>query len=332
MAGPQPARQGREVTLDARERAATLILGQSVQPGKEEEYTRWQQQITVAASRYPGYLSSEVQPPTTNQPDWVVIYHFNTVERALNWLNSATRQEHLHRGAHLVDGPGTQQIIAPDEAVYDALVTVVVTHKIAPDKVDEFLAWQEDMVAAEGKYPGFCGSEMFRPIEGVQEDWIVTYRFDSAEHLDAWLVSEDRKALLDRADFSEFHLRTIDHPFGSWFTHGGQDSPPSSFKTTMAVWFGIYPTVVVIGLLGRHLHLPAWSDWLVETLACSFLMTYVMMPNYVNRTLDWWLHPVKNARQPATNVRGLLLILVATGLTALVVYLCTARIWTLPPP
>jgi hypothetical protein len=172
---------------------------------------------------------------------------------------------------------------------------------------------------------------MFRPVEGVQEDWIVTYRFDSAEHLDAWLTSDDRKELLDRADFSEFHLRTIDHPFGSWFTYGG-DSPPSDFKTTMAVWFGIYPTVVVVGLLGRQLHLQRWSDWFVETLACSFLMTYVMMPHYVNRILGWWLHPAKDARQPATNVRGLLLILVVTGLTALVAYLFTVRIWPPSPP
>ena len=259
-----------------------------------------------------------------------MLSHFDSADRAHDWLNSTTRQDYLNSAADLFDGPGTQQIIVPDENIYDALVTVMVTHKVPNDKVDEFRAWQDEMLRAESRYPGFRGSEMFRPVEGVQDDWVIYYRYDSAEHLDAWLTSEDRKNLLNRPEFADFHLRRIEHPFGNWITNGPNDPPPSDFKTVMAVSFGLYPTAVIVGVLLGELHMKFWLDTWVGTLVRCFIMTYLTMPYFGNRVLRWWLNPAKNARQPATNIGGTLLVVAVMALVALLAYLATVKFWTLP--
>lgn len=311
---------------------ATLIQGQAALAGKDSEFAEWQENLHAAASRYPGYLGSEIQRPTSDEPEWVGVYQFDSAEHLHNWLNSATRQDYLNRGAGLVDGLGTQQIIVRDEKVDDALVTVIVSHAVPQEKVDDFLAWQDEMIQAESKYPGFCGSEIIRPIEGVQDDWIVCYRFKNAESLDAWLTSDDRERLLNRPDFGDFHLHRIEHPFGSWFSYGSNDAVPSKFKTSMAVLFGLYPTAVIIGVLSRQMHFKFWLDMLVCCAAGSFAMTYISMPHFANRILDWWLNPAEDTRRFSREVLGVVLVVAVTAVAALVTYLCTVRFWTLPPP
>ena len=116
--------------------------------------------------------------------------------------------------------------------------------------MDEFLAWQERLRLAESKFPGFRGTELFRPVEGVQEEWTALYRYDTAADLDTWLVSDERKELLAEGEkFADFKSRTIDNSFGNWFAfdeHGTEAPPPSDIKTSIAVWVGLYPTVVLL--------------------------------------------------------------------------------------
>ena len=87
-----------------------------------------------------------------------------------------------------------------------------------PENVDEFLAWQDRLRLAESKFQGFRGTELFRPVEGIQEEWTALYRYKTAEDLNRWLISDERKALLAEGEkFADYHLRTIDNSFGNWF-------------------------------------------------------------------------------------------------------------------
>jgi antibiotic biosynthesis monooxygenase (ABM) superfamily enzyme len=306
--------------------AAMLILGQPVRRGREDDYLAWEKKILAAAARYPGYRGAEVKPPNDIQPDWVVIYKFDSVPDVQNWLNSSTRQSLLDAGSELFDGPGTRQVIAQDNEISDPLVTVVVTNRISDDQEQEFLAWHAKMAEAESRFPGYRGSEVFRPIRGVQDEWTTVYRFDTAEHLDAWLNSPQRRELLARAQFGDYRLRTIDQSFGNWFAFDGQAAAaPSNFKTSIAVWLGLYPTVVFLTLLTAPLHLPFWLSMLVGNLLSSFVMSYLTMPYYGNRLLRWWLSPSPAARQPATDLKGIALVLVINGLWAVTFYLMTVK-------
>jgi uncharacterized protein len=319
-------------TLDPRNSAATLIIGQNVRAGGDDDYAAWQKNVTAAASRYPGFLGSEVRRPSQGQRDWMVVYQFDSVAHVFGWLNSATRQSLLDGAASLFDGPATHQVIAREQQVEDALVTVVVTHRVAPDRVDDFLAWQKKIDEAESKYPGFRGSEVFRPIDGLQDEWTIAYRFDTAEHLDAWLTSDDRAKLLADTEFKDFSLSKIDHSFGNWFAYGADTEapPPSDFKSSIAVWLGLYPTVVLLTLIIAPLHMKLWLGLLLGNLLSSFAMSYFTMPYYVNRILGWWLRPSPTARRASTSIRGIVLVLLINVTWAGVFYLVTTKFWHLP--
>ncbi|GAB7104097.1 hypothetical protein JCM4814A_24110 [Streptomyces phaeofaciens JCM 4814] len=314
--------------------AATAIISQKVLPGREREYASWQKSVNAAAADYAGYLGAEVTPPTSVQPEWVVVYRFDSVAHLQAWINSATRQSLLDIGDGYLDGPGTQQVVSGGTQPTDALVTVVVSHRVHARHVDEFLAWQRRMSQEERRFEGFRGTEIFRPVEGVQDEWTTLYRFDSAEHLEAWLTSSKRQEVLAEGErFDTFRLRTIDNSFGSWFAfeeNGRNAPPPSETKTALAVWVGLYPTVVLLTLALSPLGMPFWFGLLVGNLLSSFIMSFVTMPYYVNRLLERWLRPAPDTPAARTNLFGLGVVAAATVFWGTVFYLVTTRIWTLP--
>ena len=315
--------------------AATVIIGQKVRAGSEEAFEAWQRDMNAAASRYPGFLGAEISAPTAVQPDWVVVYRFDSVAHVQAWINSATRQERLDAGQPYFDGPATQQVITGGgvrEA--DPLVTVVVTHRVRPEHVDDFLAWQDRLRLEESTFHGFRGSELFRPVEGVQDEWTALYRYDNAADLDTWLTSVTRQELLAEGEkFHDFELRTIDNSFGSWFAfdeNGHEAPPPSETKTSIAVWVGLYPTVVILTLALSPLKMPLWLGLLVGNLLSSFIMSFVTMPYYVNRILGHWLRPAQGVPEARTNRRGLAVVAGAMVFWVVVFYLVTTQFWTLP--
>ena len=49
------------------------------------------------------------------------------------------------------------------------------------------------------------------------------------------------------------------------------------------------------------------------------------MPYYGTRLLRWWLNPPASARQPATDLKGIALVLAINGLLAVTFYLLTVK-------
>ncbi len=321
-------------TTEATGTAATVIISQRVRDGHEQAFEAWQLNMNAEASKYPGFIGAEINKPTAVQREWVIVYRFNSIAHVQAWLNSATRQALLLDAQQYFEGPGTQQVIGGSRRQADTLVTVVVTHRVDPADVDEFLAWQDRLRAAESKFPGFRGTELFRPVEGVQEEWTALYRYKTAEDLDRWLLSDERKQLLaEGRQFSEYHARTIDNSFGSWFAFDEQHAdtkPPSELKTSIAVWVGLYPTVVILTLALSPLRMPLWLGLLIGNLFSSLLMTFATMPYYVNPLLKRWLRPAADAPAARTNWRGIAIAAAALTFWTVVFYLVTRVFWHLP--
>lgn len=318
------------VTKAATGEPVTVIIGQRIKPGCEHEFSEWQHELNAAASTYPGFVGAEINPPGDSQPEWVVVYRFDSIANAQAWINSRTRQERLAVGRDFFDGPGTQQVVRGAAKQPDQLVTVVVTHRVAPDQVDDFLAWQHRLNLAESRFPGFRGAELFRPVAGLQDEWTAMYRYDTAADLDAWLTSNERAALLaEGSPFKDFHLRTIDNSFGSWFAFAEKEtgSPPSDFKMSIAVWVGLYPTVVILSLLTYPLNMPLWLGMFVGNLLSSFTMSYVTMPWYVNKVLRGYLAPSPTESRVRNAVRSTPVIATIMLTTLLAVYLFTTRVF-----
>jgi antibiotic biosynthesis monooxygenase (ABM) superfamily enzyme len=205
---------------------------------------------------------------------------------------------------------------------------------VSKENVEDFLAWQDRLHAAESKFDGFRGSELFRPVEGVQDEWTALYRYETADDLDRWLVSKERKELLAEGEkFSDFHSKTIDNSFGSWFAfdeHGQQAPPPSDTKTSIAVWVGLYPTVVLLTLALSPLHMPLWLGMLVGNLLSSFAISFLVMPYYVNPLLKHWLRPPAGVPEAKTNWRGIGIVVAVMAFWTVVFYLVTRVFWHLP--
>jgi antibiotic biosynthesis monooxygenase (ABM) superfamily enzyme len=316
------------------ESAVTVIIGLPVRVGCERAFEAWQEDLNCEASKYPGFLGAEINPPTAVQPDWVVVYRFDTVAHVQAWINSGTRQDRLAAGAGFFEGPGTQQVVGGGESAKDPLVTVVVTHRVNPEHEQEFIEWQDRMRAAESTFDGFRGTELFRPIADVQDEWTAIYRYNSAADLDKWLTSQKRQQLLAEGEkFRDFQSRTIDNSFGSWFAFdddGNEEPPPSDTKTSVAVWVGLYPTVVLLSLAVAPLKMPLWLGLLIGNLLSSFTMSFVTMPYYVNRLLKRWLRPSPDVSATRTNLRGIGLVVAVQAFWVVVFYLVTTKFWHLP--
>jgi len=314
--------------------AATVIIGQRVRAGSERAFEAWQKEMNREASKYPGFIAAEINPPTAVQRDWVVIFRFDSIAHVQAWINSASRQKRLDAGQKYFDGPGTQQVVGGGARQADSLVTVVVTHRVKPEDVDEFLVWQDRLRLAEKAFQGFRGTELFRPVEGIQEEWTALYRYKTAEDLNRWLISEERKELLAEGEkFADYHSRTIDNSFGNWFAfdqHGAEATPPSNFKTSVAVWVGVYPTVVMITLALSPLKMPLWLGLLIGNLLSSFALSYLTMPFFVNPLLKHWLRPPPEVSETKTNWRGFALVIGVMAVLSLIFYLVTRVFWHLP--
>jgi uncharacterized protein len=310
--------------------AVTVIIGQRVRSGVEQQFLAWQHDVNEAAAHFPGFVGAEVAAPTEAQPDWVVIYRFDSLANLGSWMNSSARLERMTVGEEYFDGSASQQIVGGAAKPADQLVTVVITHRVLPEDTEAFLAWQNRLRLAESNFSGYRGAELFGPVEGVQDDWTVMYRYDNAEDLQVWLSSDERKRLLEEGkNFQDFKLRTVDHSFGSWFAfddQGNQAPPPSSTKTSIAVWVGLYPTVVLLSLALRPLNMPLWLGPILATLLSSFIISFVVMPYYVNPLLKGWLRPPDHAPARRTNLRAVASITAVMACWALLFYLVTSKL------
>jgi antibiotic biosynthesis monooxygenase (ABM) superfamily enzyme len=170
---------------------------------------------------------------------------------------------------------------------------------------------------------------------GVQDEWTALYRFDSDEHLDAWLESAERQRLLDEGKrFKNFSLKRISAPFGSWFTPSGGEGggeAPAQWKTALSVLVGLYPTVVLLSLAISELWKKAelWESLLIGNILSVSLLTWAVMP-IVTRALRFWLEPEGGRADARVNAMGALASVVFLAFAALVFWLCTTQIWHLP--
>jgi antibiotic biosynthesis monooxygenase (ABM) superfamily enzyme len=312
---------------------ATVVIAQRVCSGREGEFRQWQDDVNRTAASFAGFLGSEVLPPADGQEEWTVVYRFESTSMLEAWLESPERRSLLERGSELFDDPASQKIIVAQPA--QTGVAVVVSHPVSPENEEEFLAWQERMTDAERAYPGFLGSEVFRPVPGIQEDWTIVYRFDTSEHLDRWLDSSERQQLLAEGDkFGGFDLHRISNPFGSWFSFGddapGADQPPS-WKTALSVLVGLYPTVGLLTLAISELWPSGelWESLLLGNVLSVGLLTWLVMP-IVTRGLRFWLAPTPGSASRRVDVLGAGVSIAFLTAAAAVFWLVTTVIWTLP--
>jgi uncharacterized protein len=303
---------------DSTAESATVVISLKVRTGRVDEYQRWQDRTNEAAREFEGFERAEVFPPDGGDGnEWVAVFRFADTDHLTAWLDSGTRRELLDEARPLFEEAPTQEVLRGGGTVQKEPqgVTAVISHEVRPGKEEGFARWQDKIGKAQEKFPGFMGSEWFEPVEGVQDNWVVVFRFDSREHLDAWLESDVRKGLLKEGEpyFASYDVRKVGSAFSSWFRFDtdAEQGAPANWKQAMCVLLALYPTVSVLNLsVGFELNdagVPAYLGLFIGNALSVSALTWLLMP-LVNRALAPWLAPGR-ARRRRVQVVGVAAVL-----------------------
>lgn len=102
-------------------------------------------------------------------------------------------------------------------------VTGIIWRRVSPGREPEAEAVMRKLMALSRQTEGFLGSEIFPPIPGVQDAYVVLYRYNSGANLRQWLSSEQRQQYLK--EMSAFLLEPSVEFF---FAHGRQQAGTAS--------------------------------------------------------------------------------------------------------
>ena len=279
---------------------ATVVTSQKVRQGRDGDYQRWQEKTNRVVRGFDGFEGTETYPPgPVGDREWVVVFRFSRVDQLTAWLESGARRDLLVEVGPLLERPPVLEVLASDApAPTREGFTAVISHDVRPGRERDFERWQDKAAKAQEKFPGFMGTELFRPVEGIQENWVVVCRFDTRQHLEDWLESESRAELLHEGHdyFASYDIHKLGTSFSGWFRfgEGAEDEIPPNWKQAMTVVLALYPTVMILQLTVGHefdvLGIPGSVGLFLSNVLSVSILTWVLMP-LVNKALAFWLLP-----------------------------------------
>jgi uncharacterized protein len=178
----------------------------------------------------------------------------------------------------------------------DQGATVVITHRIRDGQQAAYDAWLEEIGPICRSSGGLLDSQTIRPIPGITATYTVILRFDTSANLERWMVSPERRQLIEKvrpllAQDDDFFIRS---GLDFWFTpEGARARVPVRWKQFLITWSAIYPLVLGVLLavppVLRQLGIPQdhYFDTLVVTASVVFLMVYLVMPRYTKLVQRW---------------------------------------------
>ena len=179
---------------------AVLISTARVHPGCEEVFAAWQARHSAAISKFPGFISTDIVPPPSGRSEipWTIIVNFDSETSLTAWKQSPERGKILGEVVPLVDGGNFGETVSTDGtgAIPGTEVTEVIFSKVRPGMADRYREWAARIQAAQAKYSGYRGMYLQPPANGGDGHWTSILRYDSADHLEAWMNASERKALL----------------------------------------------------------------------------------------------------------------------------------------
>ncbi len=184
----------------------------------------------------------------------------------------------------------------PSSNTIERGATAVITHRVRDGQQEGYDTWLNEIGPLCRSYPGHLDLQIIRPISGLTATYTVIIRFDTREHLQGWLSSQDRKRLIEHvrpllAQDDDFFIRS---GLDFWFMpEGARARVPGRWKQFLVTWSAIYPLVLVIPLVVasvlRQLGVPQdhFLDTLFITGAVVWLMVYLVMPRYTKLIHRW---------------------------------------------
>ena len=276
-----------------------LVVQRRVRDDAGDAFALWEARISARLKSWPGFVSHEAVPPSPPvNVDWTIVQHFSDADAARAWLQSPDRATLVEEIRDLLIGQEEVHLL-PELGERPARVaSVLITYQVPAGEESEFLKWQRRIQAAQTKYPGFVRHKIERPVPGVHDDWLVVLSFDSEPHLQGWLDSPERKALIEEGGRfgDKFKVSHSNHGFDFWFPGGA--APPMSrhgiFKSNLLVLLMLYPIVFLWGYLidvpfiqGRA-GIPFWLALFIGNIFSTQLLGWWAAP-WIFKVFGWWM-------------------------------------------
>jgi antibiotic biosynthesis monooxygenase (ABM) superfamily enzyme len=224
--------------------------------------------------------------------------------------------------------PSSSDPTRPPLEIRGPRASSVIVQRIPPQSAEAFLEWQRGISAASAEFPGYQTTEIYPPVDGGRQEWVVVIHFDDSKRLRDWLDSPRRAEWMAKnpCEVQGYRLKMLPAGFGSWFAGLGEDGGPlPHWKMSLTVLFGLYPTVMLLTFfLSPHTaRFGLAVAMLIGNAASVAFLEWLGMP-VLSRLLGPWLRA--NGKEGRTlSVVGLILIVGALGLMTFLFSLATRR-------
>ncbi len=111
-------------------RSVTVVVTRRVVPGREDDYRRWVDEISLASSGFPGHLGATLQGPT-NENEFHIIFRYDTVEHLRAWEQSQERADWTHKLDGIVEGAERIERYCGLEFLFDSHGAPIPKYKMA---------------------------------------------------------------------------------------------------------------------------------------------------------------------------------------------------------
>lgn len=289
-----------------------IVTKVGIKPECKNAFIDWQAQLNTCITEFEGFISLEFQAPTNEDAVWVMVQRFKDINSRALWKSSPKRKSLFKELASFaVDACFDDQ---EKEGIYSrGGVTEVFVTKVSPDKEKSFKEWLAKIHQAEAKFPGFQGMFIQSPSSSESHNWITFLQFDTQEHLEFWLNSNERKSILVEAKniMQSLESHRVISPFAGWFSSISQEQKiPSAWKQTMLVLLVLFPIVMM-----EFRFLSPYTSFLNISLATFIgnaisvsLISWPLMP-IVLRLFSWWFSEDPSKRDYFRTFLGIVLIL-----------------------
>ena len=167
---------------------STLLLCARIRPGCEAAFAQWQVRWQTAVLESPDAMSVEFWPPAPpDQLEAVAVTRFASLDALQTWRRG--RESELVEAAKpLAEGGMVMQLVGQAAVEYSVKhgVTMVMVTDIKPGKEAAYRSWTDRIQKLQATFPGYVGS-FAQPPQHNETGWTTVLRFDSAEHLEAWV-------------------------------------------------------------------------------------------------------------------------------------------------
>ncbi len=293
------------------QKPAITTLQVTILPEARIPFVDWQAKLNTLLAGFPGFISLEFLATPDQQDKWVIVQRFYDSNAASLWSHSVQHGE-LMRELHTLVSNGIEETTGSESGLQGG-VTELIISQISPENEAAFRQWSARMHQVEAKFPGFRGVYLQSPSHSGGHNWITLLQFDSADSLDRWLASSERREVLKEAAslVTSLEIHRVVSPYAGWFASIAKTGEiPSVWKQTMIVLLGLFPIVML-----ELKYLSPWTAALNSSLGTFIgnaisvtLISFPMMPILIS-FLGWWLSPGDGRRFQKTFVGTLVVLL-----------------------